>query len=53
LQAIEDQSEKLLRKKPGFRIINKAHDAKAVAKLLEQLEQAILLYLVGAERCRD
>ena len=47
LESIEEQSRMLLDKGKGARILDKKKDSGTVVKLIEELQQTILLYQVG------
>lgn len=53
LEDIEKRSKKLLDKGKMTRILDKRQDSGMIAKLVEELRQAILVYQVGiVENCR-
>ena len=53
LETIAKMSQALLDKRKMSRILDKTMDSQTVAKLVEQLRQAILIYQVGPMCCRD
>lgn len=46
MEDIDRQSQELLKKKTAARILDKTQDSGKVVKLIEQLQQAVLVYQV-------
>jgi hypothetical protein len=51
LEAIAQQSQTILAKGKGTRFLDKAQDAGEAGRLIDQLQQAILIYQVGTKTC--
>ena len=52
LTDIEKRSQELLEKGRMARFLDKAQDAQAVIRLIDQLQRTILIYQVRAMSCR-
>ena len=53
LEAIQQQSQELQRKGRITRILDKTQDSQKVAKIVEDLRQATIIYQVGASHSHD
>jgi len=53
LEDIAERSQALLAKGKFTRVLDKSQDAQDVRRLIEQVQQTILIYQVGTKTCRD